>query len=191
MAYLEVSYGKTGIRARLQPGCQMLQNAPALAAATMAHPARRSASANIREIQRTFFVSSRTSQGRFLLQTERMANLFLDVLRTYVATGRFRLHDFVVMRNHFHLILTVDGEMSVEKAVQLIKGNFSFRAKKELGYPWEIWQRGFSEVRIYDREGFFYYRRYIDENPVKAGYVKSAEEYPYCSAYFRKKKASD
>jgi putative transposase len=62
------------------------------------------------------------------------------------------------------------------------------RAKKELGYPGEIWQRGFSEVRIYDREGFFYYRRYIYENPVKAGYVKSAEEYPYRSAYFRKKK---
>jgi REP-associated tyrosine transposase len=92
------------------------------------------------------------------------------------------------MRNHFHLLLSVDGEMSVEKAVQLIKGNFSYRAKKELGYQWEIWQRGFSEVRVYDRESFLYYRRYIYENPVKAGYAKSAEEYPYCSACFRKKR---
>lgn len=116
-----------------------------------------------------------------------MANLFLDVLRSYVAAGRFRVHDFVVMRNHFHLLLSVDGAMSVEKAVQLVKGNFSYRAKKELGFEREIWQRGFSEVRIYDREGFLYYRRYIDDNPVKAGYVQNAEEYPYCSAHFRKK----
>jgi hypothetical protein len=36
--------------------------------------------------------------GRSLLQTERMANLFIDVLRTYVAAKRFRIHDFVVMR---------------------------------------------------------------------------------------------
>jgi putative transposase len=70
----------------------------------------------------------------------------------------------------------------------LIKGNFSYRAKKEFGYQWEIWQRGFSEVRVYDRESFLYYRQYIDENAVKAGYAKSAEEYPYCSAYFRKKR---
>jgi putative transposase len=155
----------------------------------MAHPARRSSPENIREQRRTFFVSSRTSQGRAILQTERMANLFLDVLRSYVAVGHFRIHDFVVMRNHFHLLLSVNEKMAVEKAVQLIKGNFSFRAKKELGYQREIWQRGFSEVRVYDRESFLYYRRYIDDNPVKAGYVNSAEEYPYCSAYFRKKRS--
>jgi putative transposase len=94
------------------------------------------------------------------------------------------------MRNHFHLLLSVDEMMSIEKAVQLVKGNFSFRAKKELGFQREIWQRGFSEVRICDRESFLYYRRYIYQNPVKAGYVNSAEDYPYCSAYFRTKKRS-
>jgi putative transposase len=154
----------------------------------MAHPARNSASAEIQDRQRTFFVSSRTRRGSFILQTERMANLFLEVLRSYVADGRFRIHDFVVMRNHFHLLLSVDDKMSVEKAVQLVKGNFSYRAKKELGFEREIWQRGFSEVRVYDRESFLYYRRYINENPVKAGYVKSSEDYPYCSAYFRKRR---
>ena len=122
------------------------------------------------------------------MQTERMANLFLDVLRSYVAERRFRVHDFVIMRDHFHLLLSVTGEMTIEKAVQLIKGNFSYRAKKELGCQWEIWQRGFSEVRIYDRERFLYYRKYIDENPVKARYAQSVGEYPYCSAYFRKKR---
>ena len=124
------------------------------------------------------------------MQTELMANLFLDVLRTYVAAHRFRIHDFVIMRNHFHLLLSVDGDMAVEKAVQLIKGNFSYRAKKELGFQREIWQRGFSEIRVYDRESFLYYRQYIDDNPVKAGYVNNSEEYPYCSAYFRKKRRS-
>jgi putative transposase len=154
----------------------------------MAHPARRASPANIQEHIRTFFVSSRTGGGRALLQTERMANLFLNVLRSYAAEGRFRVHDFVVMRDHIHLILSVTGETTIEKAVQLIKGNFSYRAKKELGCQWKIWQRGFSEVRIYDREGFLYYQKYIYDNPVKAGYVKSAEEYPYSSAYFRRKR---
>jgi putative transposase len=153
----------------------------------MAHPARRASPKSVQENVRTFFVSSRTDGGRALLQTERMANLFLDVLRSYAAEERFRIHDFVVMRNHFHLLLSVNREMTIEKAVQLIKGNFSYRAKRELEYQWQVWQRGFSEVRVYDRESFLYYRKYIDENPVKAGYAQSIGEYPYCSAYFRKK----
>ena len=133
-------------------------------------------------------MSSRTYGGQYVLQTDRMATLFLDVLRSHVAAGRFRIHDFVVMRNHVHLLLSVGEGMTIEKAVQLIKGNFSHRARKELNFRREVWQRGFSEVRVFDRETFLAYRSYIDDNPVKAGLARSAEEYPYCSAYFRKKK---
>ncbi|HEY2392139.1 MAG TPA: transposase [Candidatus Angelobacter sp.] len=116
-----------------------------------------------------------------------MANLLIDVMRSYASSGKFRLHDFVVMPNHFHTLLSLDHEMTVEKAAQLIKGNFSFRAKKELGYEREIWQPGFSDERVWDRESFLRHRAYIDNNPVKAGLADSAENYPYCSAYFRKK----
>jgi hypothetical protein len=68
------------------------------------------------------------------------------------------------------------------------KGGYSFRRKKELGLEGEIWPPGFSDVRVRDRKSFLAHKKYIDENPVKAGLAKSAEEYPYCSAYFRKKK---
>ena len=71
-----------------------------------------------------------------------MAALFIDVLRSYVFGGRFKIHDFVVMPDHFHLLITLDASLSIERAVQLIKGNFSFRAKRELGTMGEIWQRG-------------------------------------------------
>lgn len=154
----------------------------------MARPSRNTSCSDIQDGSRTFFVTSKTSLGGAILQTERMANLFIDVLRTYVAAKRFKLHDFVVMPNHFHLQLTLNENITVEKAVQLIKGNFSYRAKKELGYQREIWQPGFSDERVWDRESFVRHRKYIDDNPVKAGLADSAENYPYCSAYFRKKK---
>ena len=116
--------------------------------------------------------------------------LFIDVLQSYVLDGRFKVHDFVVMRNRVHLLLTINGDMTLEKAMQLIKGNFSFRAKKELGFRGEIWQRGFSDVRITSEASFRAHQEYIYNNPVKAGLAKSAEEYPYCSAYFKKLKRS-
>ena len=43
------------------------------------------------------------------------------------------------MRNHVHLLITVDHSMSIEKALQLIKGNFSYRARNELGFKGEVW----------------------------------------------------
>ncbi len=92
------------------------------------------------------------------------------------------------MPDHVHLLMTLDGTMSIEKAVQLIKGGFSYRVKKELEYQGEIWQHGFSEVRVDDRASFLAHREYIDQNPVKAGLVRAPDEFPYGSAYLRKQK---
>jgi putative transposase len=123
---------------------------------------------------------------RPFFKAQNEAELFIDVLRTNTLASKFRLHDFVVMPDHFHVLLTVDGKTSIERAIQLIKGGYSFRRKKELGLEGEIWPPGFSDVRVRDRKSFLAHKKYIDENPVKAGLAKSAEEYPYCSAYFRK-----
>ena len=125
-----------------------------------------------------------------MLQSERNATLLIDVLRSYVAGRKFQLHDFVVMPDHVHLLITVGGAMTIERAMQFVKGGFSFRLRKESGYLGEVWQRGFSEVRVDDRESFLRYRDYIAENPVKAGLVDSPEEFPYCFTYLAKQKAA-
>jgi putative transposase len=155
----------------------------------MAHPARNACPDNVLSSARVFFVTTNTSMGRRLLQSERNATLLIDVLRSNVATGKFQLHDFVVMPDHLHLLMTLQGDVTIEKAMQLIKGGFSYRLKRELGYQGEIWQRGFSDVRIRDWQSFSQHRAYILQNPVKAGLVNSAEDWPYCYSYLAKKKA--
>jgi REP-associated tyrosine transposase len=114
----------------------------------MAKPSRPSDPQDSKAEFRTFFLTTRTAESKPILQTDRMAALFVDVLRSYMRAGKFRVHEFVIMPNHVHLLVSVGADMSIEKAMQLIKGNFSFRAKAELGLQGEIWQRGFSDVRI-------------------------------------------
>jgi REP-associated tyrosine transposase len=151
---------------------------------------RKSDRRNIIAGKRTFFAGCKTFMERRFFEAQNEAELFIDVLRTNTLAGKFKLHDFVVMPDHFHVLLTVDERTSIERAIQLIKGGYSFRRNTELGLLGEIWPPGFSDVRIRDRKSFLAHKKYIDENPVKAGLAKSAEEYPYCSAYFRKKKKS-
>ncbi len=120
---------------------------------------------------------------RNLLQSHRSAQLFIDVLYHYRSQGKYRLHAFVVMPDHFHVLITVGQKISIERAVQFIKGGFAFRAGKELGFIAPVWERGFSEVRVYDSEAFAGVREYIAQNPVKRRLAEMPREYPYSSSH--------
>jgi putative transposase len=117
-----------------------------------------------------------------------MASLFIEVLRSYMHSGKITVHDFVIMPNHVHILMTLPGEVTLEKAMQLIKGGFSFRASKELGFHGEVWQRGYSDVQIVDDQSFQRHREYIENNPVKAGLANAPDEYPFGTAYLKKQK---
>jgi REP-associated tyrosine transposase len=79
---------------------------------------------------RTFFVTSVANGRSPIFRKEEMARLFLNVLQDYRGQGRYLLHEFVVMPDHFHLIVTPAADVSLEKAGQYIKGGFSFRARR-------------------------------------------------------------
>ena len=132
---------------------------------------------------RTFFVTSVTDGRRSIFQTDRMAGLLLDVLEDNRSRSRFLLHEYVIMPDHFHLLTTPAYEIPLEKAVQFIKGGFSFRANKELDYRLEVWERSFTNHRIKDAEDYERHRVYIHQNPVRRGLVGTAAEYPYSSAH--------
>ena len=149
----------------------------------MSIPGRNSYASQILATARTFFVTSSISGKRNLLQSDRAASLFVKVLYEYRAQGKYRLHEFVVMADHFHVLFTVGLEMSMDKAVQFIKGGFAFRAGKEIGFSAPVWQKGFSEVRVMDAEAFRAIGEYIRENPVRRHLVSRAEDFPFSSAY--------
>jgi putative transposase len=109
----------------------------------MATPIRRADPTRVTAGARTFFVTSSICNKRNLLQSEWMAGLFLRVLYDYRAQNKFRVHEFVIMPDHFHLLLTIESEMTIERAVQFIKGGFAFRARKEFGMRPPFWQKGF------------------------------------------------
>ena len=155
----------------------------------MARPARNACPEDTLSSSRTFFATTRTSMGRRLLQSERNATLLIDVMRSYVAERKFQLHDFVVMPDHVHLLITVDREMTIEKAMQYVKGRFSHRLTVELGHKGEVWQRGFTEVQVMNRESFEMHREYIARNPVKEGLAGLADDFPFCYQYLVKRKA--
>ena len=131
---------------------------------------------------RTFFVTSTTAGRRALLQSDRMAQLLVDVLAENRQKRRFLLHEFVIMPNHFHLLLTPAVEIPLENALQFIKGGFSYRAKREIHFAFEIWQASFVNHRIRDAEDYKHHHTYIWQNPVRAGLSERPELFAGSSA---------
>src|SRR5208337_3370086 len=125
-------------------------------------------------MDRTFFITSVTAQRRPLFRCAATAELLVDVFLRYRAQGKYLLHEFVVMPDHFHALITPADGISLERAAQFIKGGFSFRLKSSL----PVWQASFTNHRIRDERDFERHREYIRMNPVRAG----LEDWPHSSA---------
>ena len=98
---------------------------------------------------------------------------------TFITWQRRRLF---VDAEHVHLLLTPASDVTLERAIQLIKGGYSHAFGLEFRGR-EVCQRGFTDHRIRDAEDFARHREYIHQNPVKRGLAASALEYRYGSAY--------
>ena len=89
------------------------------------------------------------------------------------------------MPNHFHLLITPLPPVTLEKAIQFIKGGFSYRARKELGFQGEIWQTSFHDRRVRDASEYSGFQKYIYMNPVRKGLARTPEEFPFSSVTMR------
>ncbi|MGD0798314.1 MAG: transposase [Acidobacteriaceae bacterium] len=127
---------------------------------------------------RTYLVTAVTAERRRLFQVTATAELFEHTLLDYRSQGRFLLHAFVIMPEHFRALITPAPDVSLEKAMQFIKGGFSFRLKSKH----DVWMRGFNESQILSEEKFLNCVRYVEENRVRRGLAVTAHAYSFGSA---------
>jgi putative transposase len=130
----------------------------------------------------TYFVTANVEPRRNLFQVEKIARMFIEVLLGYREQKKYLLHEFVVMPDHFHLILTPTG-ITLERSMQLVKGGFSFQLNKHLKAKREVWQPSFVDRRVRDSLEYAEFKDYIWQNPVKRRLARTPEEYPYSSAH--------
>jgi len=127
---------------------------------------------------RTYLITAVTAGRRGLFRATAAAELFLETVQDYRQKKKFELYAYVVMPDHVHLLLTPSFDVPLEKAVQLIKGGFSFRLKGRL----EVWERGYDNRRIVDSAAYDACVHYIHQNPVKKMLCEQPVDYPFSSA---------
>jgi len=130
----------------------------------------------------SYFVTTKCAQNHSLFQVPENARILIDVLYRNREKGAYLLHEFVVMPDHLHALLTPLMNTSLEKAIQLIKGGASFEIHKRRSLKIQVWQEGFHDWTIRDAEDWSAKAEYIAMNPVRAKLVESFKDWPYSSA---------
>lgn len=131
----------------------------------------------------TYFITSSTQQKKSVFQVDQWARVFLKNLYKHKKSGAYLLHAFVLMPDHFHLLITPVPDTTLEKAMQLIKGGSAYELKQAGRAGSVVWQRGYTDHRVRNPKEYEEIVEYIHQNPVQAGLVQKAEDYKYSSAY--------
>ncbi len=127
-------------------------------------------------------MTSRTWESRAIFKPAPPCEIFLESLLNYRDRGAYHLHAFVLMPDHFHVLLTPGDNTALERAVQFIKGGSAKAIRDRLLFRFPIWQRGFSDHRIRDAADYELHMQYLVQNPVKKRFVVEPGDYPWSSA---------
>ena len=92
----------------------------------------------------------------------------------------FKLYGYCLLNNHFHLLLRPIGA-SVSRIMQSLLVSHTQRYHRHYKSGGHVWQGRFKSPVIQDDEHLLTVLRYIEANPLRAGLVKRADEYPWSS----------
>jgi putative transposase len=120
--------------------------------------------------------------GPVYLRQAALADMVVDVVRHNAdVLKRYDLHAYVVMPNHVHMLIS--PHIPLPLLTKALKGFTAKLANQMLhltGTP--FWQQESYDHLVRDQKEFDRIRRYIEENPVRAGLVHEAGEYRWSSA---------
>ena len=117
--------------------------------------------------------------GGCFLGQKQIADMVGNALRHFDA-ARYRLHAYVIMPNHLHVLVTPLAENSLSSILHSWKSFTANQANKLLGREGaEFWQRESYDHLVRDENDFLKACEYIQCNPVKAGLVPEPQEWPY------------
>jgi len=122
-------------------------------------------------------------------------DLFLTILEEARCKYRFVVHGYVVMPEHFHLLITEPEVGDPSVVMKVLKERFTRKLRTEGApliasfamsgiprpEPAKIWQKRFYDFNVWTERKHVEKLRYIHRNPVKRGLVEKPEQWKWSS----------
>lgn len=149
-----------------------------------------------------YFITSTVAGFVNIFEREELCRIFVDCVDFCQKRGDFILIAWVLMPNHFHLVMKVSGTADVSKVIGNIK-RFTSRkigeklaelsladlaaclsraAEQEPSQDSSVWKPRFDSLVLTNEDTLRQKIEYIHFNPVRKGLVSEASQWPYSSA---------
>ena len=126
-------------------------------------------------------VTQRGNRRQTTFFTSKDYHDYLNLLREQGEKYGIRFWAYCLMPNHVHLIAIPDTSESLTKGIGETHRLYTRRINNRMDWKGYLWQGRFSSFPM-DEKYLIAAIRYIERNPVRAGLVRNAEDYPYSSA---------
>lgn len=127
-----------------------------------------------------YHVTARGDRQEAIYEDDSDRRLFLEILGDAVTDFNWQVHAYCLMTNHYHLLVeTPDGNLS--KGMRQLNGSYTQRSNRKHGRVGHVFQGRYKAILV-DRENYLLeVARYVVLNPVRAGMVRQAQDWPWSS----------
>jgi putative transposase len=130
----------------------------------------------------TYHVGTKINRDEIIFDDKTSA-LFLDTVDRCKKKYSFKVHNFVVMGNHVHLMITPGKNSPLPKIMQWINSVFAKAYNKMTGQSGHVWKERYFSVIIETVEQFIVTFEYIVKNPLRANLVRYARDFRHSGLY--------
>lgn len=139
------------------------------------------------------FITCSCYRGQPELGTAYRRDLFLRVLEEARRKYQFVVYGYVIMPEHFHLLVSEPEQGDPSVVMKVVKERFSRRLNRRrrtrsVGQSWlwnlspnPIWQKRFYDFNVWSTRKRIEKLRYIHRNPVKRGLVTQPDQWKWSS----------
>lgn len=106
---------------------------------------------------------------------------YLSLWREYAVKHGIRVHSYCLMTNHIHFLITAPSAKALSTLMQDIGRRYVQYINRKYARCGGLWQGRYKSVFVQTERYFMTCMRYIELNPVRAGMVRSPEDYLWSS----------
>jgi putative transposase len=123
---------------------------------------------------------NRGRRGETVFQSKDDYHCFIDILYESIELFSLRISAYCIMANHYHLLVqTPDANLS--RCMRHINGVYTQRFNSQHGYDGQLFRGRYKAILVGEDKYLLQLVRYIHNNPLRAGIVKSAGQYEWSS----------
>lgn len=128
----------------------------------------------------TYHVIARGNRQQEIFRDTEDRQVFLQKIGWVKSKNSFKLHAYVLMTNHYHLLLETSN-VDVAEIMRDLNGFYTRSFNKKCGFIGHLFQGRYRSILVEKEVYLLEVSRYIHLNPVRAGIVKRPEDFRWTS----------